>query len=653
MTLSEHNLIGQLFGKYKLLHLVSLEKENKAAVYKGVQDGLDRAVAIKVLSPEKAEDELVLARFKREQQATANLNHANIITVYDSGVHEGNHYFVTEFLQHQSLADRISEQGQLSIDYTLKLANDVLQALVYTHEKSVLHRNLNANSVCFDLRGSAIIVDFDTIKVLEADTLTQSGELVGSPIYMAPEQINGEKADERSDLYLVAALMYEALAGQRAFPGPPPKVRDEHKVPDLLAFNPEAPQELVEFINKGLAFEREERFQSAAEMLQQLEKLERRRNGRRAASRPVTTVPMEETRPLPAVKEEPQSQNIPLFPIGLIVLLFLAVFISLQPQGKVSLVEQSNSIGTNELQLSCRTNRACYAYVEYYASLDKLKRSEVLGKKAIHNFSLKGLESGTEYYYRFYFSHFPINKKSSSTGLFFSPEFSLHTLDEIKINLLSCAPMVRGALVTWTTNVDCLCLLRYGPTKECLFELESEEQNSSCDHQMTITGLEKGTKYFYLIEARQTKNSSLKERTPVSTFTTLFKEPKPQPDPSGVRSIVGSYVTKFQRMTEDERETLKKSVSDYLLLNPDKVLSQEKKRQLTSSPTNLENFHQRLSLFAHWREQLSAGGVELPFNENTMGKLQALQQVNANKACKKLDLHFKVLYQADRLIHGM
>ena len=191
-------LIGKVLGKYKIIE--RLGSGGMADVYKGIQVGLEREVAIKVLPPAFAADREMVKRFRRESQATAKLSHPNIITIYDSGEEEGYYYYVMEYLKADSLEDVLEKEQTLNVQRMIKIAQDIIKALVYTHDKDIIHRDLKPANIKFDLRENAIVTDFGLVKDLGETAITVSGCAMGTPQYMSPEQLRGEEADARSDL---------------------------------------------------------------------------------------------------------------------------------------------------------------------------------------------------------------------------------------------------------------------------------------------------------------------------------------------------------------------------------------------------------------------------------------------------------------------
>ena len=263
------DLVGKVLGKYKITERIG--SGGMAEVYKGLQVGLEREVAIKLLSPEHSQNLERLKRFRRESQATARLSHPNIITVYDSGEQDGYYYYVMEYLKAESLSELISENNGLEIKHALKIIKDILKALVYTHDKSIIHRDLKPGNIRFDLRGNAIVTDFGLVKDLDETSITMTGISLGTPQYMSPEQLLGEEVDSRSDIFQAGIILYEMVTGECPFQEITPYVEGSNETPPIpmpSKFNTEVSEELEELIFKCLQRMPEERYSTADEVLQ-------------------------------------------------------------------------------------------------------------------------------------------------------------------------------------------------------------------------------------------------------------------------------------------------------------------------------------------------------------------------------------------------
>ena len=207
---------GTQLGLFKIL--VPLGAGGMGEVYRAIDTKLDREVAIKVLSAEVANNPERLARFTREAKVLASLNHPNIATIF--GVEDG--ALVMELIEGETLGDRI-KKGPIPAEEAVQIAMEIAAALEYAHERGIIHRDLKPANVMVSNRVK--VLDFGLAKVRESldpdSTMTcetQLGVILGTAAYMSPEQAGGKPADARSDVFSFGVLLYEMLAGQRAFP---------------------------------------------------------------------------------------------------------------------------------------------------------------------------------------------------------------------------------------------------------------------------------------------------------------------------------------------------------------------------------------------------------------------------------------------------
>ncbi|HEX2274339.1 MAG TPA: serine/threonine-protein kinase [Acidimicrobiales bacterium] len=201
-----------------------LGRGGMAEVYAGTDRRLGRAVAIKLLSSEMAARPDVRARFEAEARSAASLSHPNAVAVYDTGEHEGVPYIVMERLPGETLADRVAA-GPLDPAWVRTMADEVLGALGTAHAAGLVHRDVKPANILLTADGRAKLADFGIAKSVEAAggaDLTGTGQILGTPAYLAPERLDGAPASPRADLWALGVVLYEALSGQRAFPGETP-----------------------------------------------------------------------------------------------------------------------------------------------------------------------------------------------------------------------------------------------------------------------------------------------------------------------------------------------------------------------------------------------------------------------------------------------
>lgn len=242
-------------------------------VYRATDEKLARAVAVKILhlplasSPEKVE------RFRHEAHAASSFNHANIATIYDYGaLPSGQPYLVMEFLNGKSLAELLKERGKLTQAEAVNLFAQACDALSCAHDSGIIHRDIKPNNIVIVENSVVKLVDFGLAKFVEEREdlrdLTRTGETVGTPPYMSPEQCTGKKLDHRSDIYSLACAMYESLTGVKAFSGAPLDCMNRQVVEPPSPFRVVAPHanvaaELELVVLKALEKEPDARFQKA------------------------------------------------------------------------------------------------------------------------------------------------------------------------------------------------------------------------------------------------------------------------------------------------------------------------------------------------------------------------------------------------------
>ncbi|HEX9888358.1 MAG TPA: Stk1 family PASTA domain-containing Ser/Thr kinase [Nitriliruptorales bacterium] len=208
-----------LAGRYRLGD--TLGRGGMAEVYEAHDEVLDRRVAVKVLLDRFREDAQFVARFRREAQAAASLNHANIVAVYDTGDHDGLPFIVMELVRGKSLQQAVREGG-LTEDRALEICAEVCAALSYAHGRSLVHRDVKPGNILLSESGQVKVTDFGIARAINAETVTQTAAVLGTAAYLSPEQAQGQAVDERSDIYSLGVVLYELLTGQQPFQGDSP-----------------------------------------------------------------------------------------------------------------------------------------------------------------------------------------------------------------------------------------------------------------------------------------------------------------------------------------------------------------------------------------------------------------------------------------------
>jgi len=281
-----------LNNRYRLLELVG--SGGMAVVYRGMDTLLQRQVAVKVLRESFAGDPAFLARFQREAQAAANLDHANIVTVYDVGQDGDRHYIVMEYVAGQDLKTLIRQSGRLSIDQALDIAMQISAGVGHAHKAGVIHCDIKPQNVLVTQDGRVKVTDFGIARALSESELTESDTVWGSPLYFSPEQAAGDPPSPASDVYSIGVVMYEMLSGQPLFQAEKPAalalMHMREDPPPLAARNPQVPPQLEWIIRKVLAKEPAARYRTAGQLVHVLE--EYRQHGAQVTGwQPVTPAP--------------------------------------------------------------------------------------------------------------------------------------------------------------------------------------------------------------------------------------------------------------------------------------------------------------------------------------------------------------------------
>jgi serine/threonine protein kinase/Tfp pilus assembly protein PilF len=269
-------MTGKTVSQYKILE--KLGEGGMGEVYLAEDTALNRRVALKFLPSSYASDPDFRARFKREAQAAAALNHPNIVTIHEVAEHEGRPFFAMEYVEGPSLKEALSAKD-VPMEKTVDLAVQVAEGLSAAHAAGVLHRDVKPQNVLLDAQGRVRILDFGLAKAVTDSMITETGSTLGTVAYMSPEQAQNVEADERSDIFSFGTVLYEMVTGQLPFKGEHHAaiiysiVNENHE--PLARYKADVPDALQNIVNKALRKEPDTRYQSAADLLADLKDLKR------------------------------------------------------------------------------------------------------------------------------------------------------------------------------------------------------------------------------------------------------------------------------------------------------------------------------------------------------------------------------------------
>ncbi|MFN8606416.1 MAG: serine/threonine-protein kinase [Vulcanimicrobiota bacterium] len=257
----------EMIGGYKVVR--ELGRGAMGTVYLAYQDNLGRELAIKLMAPEFVRDEEFVERFRREGRIAAKLRHPNIVQVYDFCDREGLYFIAMEYLGSRTLKNYVQDHGRVPVDDAVRLVDQLLAALDHAHRQGIVHRDIKPANVMVTDGNDAALTDFSIAQMKSASKLTQTGSVLGTPEYMAPEQFEG-KTDSRSDLYACGVILYEMLTGfspfhadtiaeimkKQLFTAPDPPTAVDFTIPEPIS----------QMVVKSLAKNPDDRYQTAAEM---------------------------------------------------------------------------------------------------------------------------------------------------------------------------------------------------------------------------------------------------------------------------------------------------------------------------------------------------------------------------------------------------
>jgi serine/threonine-protein kinase len=268
---------GRTIGRFTVLE--ELGRGGMGVVYRAQQNGLERPAVLKKLRRDLAEQDELLRRFEREARSAAAVHHQNVVTVYDQFQHRGDHYIAQEFVDGADLSKVLDRTGPLPWRIAGLVALEATRGLEAIHAQGTVHRDLKPANWLLGRRGEVKIADFGIALAPDGDPLTRPGLMVGSPPYMPPEQLVGERLDQRGDLFALGVILYEMLAGRTPYPEPSDEAaetwltqRQKERYPRLRKVARGVPRFLDRLVRQCLRGKPRTRIPSAAEVRRILER---------------------------------------------------------------------------------------------------------------------------------------------------------------------------------------------------------------------------------------------------------------------------------------------------------------------------------------------------------------------------------------------
>lgn len=304
------------YGRYQIVG--ELGKGTMGVVYKAHDPQIDRMVALKVLRPDRVTSKEFVARFLKEARAIGRLSHSNIVTIYDVGEDNGTVYIAMEYLEGEPF-NEVVKSGRLTLLENLEIARQVAETLDYAHRQGIVHRDIKPSNIILAKENQVKLTDFGIARIEDTSSVhqTQAGEILGTPVYMSPEQVMGQKVDGRSDLFSIGVILYEMIAGKRPFGGNNiaaifRAITQDTPVPPDQG-NPFVTKDLSDMVLKCLSKPPEDRFQT----------------GRQLADAITGIIPsVGQAGELSRQPDKGKSRKIPLFAAGLFVV-FITIAASL------------------------------------------------------------------------------------------------------------------------------------------------------------------------------------------------------------------------------------------------------------------------------------------------------------------------------------
>jgi eukaryotic-like serine/threonine-protein kinase len=326
-------VVGEkIAGRYEVEELVG--HGGMSSVYKARDSLLERHVALKILHQQYTSDDDFVERFKREARSVAQLQHPNIVTVIDRGEEEGRQYIVFEYIDGENLKELVVRKGRLEVREALDVALEIARGLAFAHQHGIVHRDVKPQNVLLNGDGHAKVTDFGIARTIEVDGMTQTGTVLGTSNYIAPEQATGKRVDAHSDVYALGAVLYELLAGDVPFPGDSfvaVAMKHVHEPPpDLMDVRRDVPPRVAAAVDRALAKDPGDRFPTMDAFAAELEG---------CLTELVHGVDGDRTMVIPARQRRPAQRRTSRWPLvvgGLALLAIAAIVIGLVATGHIN-----------------------------------------------------------------------------------------------------------------------------------------------------------------------------------------------------------------------------------------------------------------------------------------------------------------------------
>ncbi|HEV7893571.1 MAG TPA: serine/threonine-protein kinase [Pyrinomonadaceae bacterium] len=267
--MSNSLLLNSMVGEYRLIDF--LGEGGMGEVYRGVHAKLGRVAAVKVLNPAARREHGFVERFFNEARIQESLHHPNIAAVYDFTEVQGQPCIIMEYVDGDTLCDRVRPYGPLPTEEALRIFSSLVDAIAYVHSHGVIHRDIKSNNVKIGTQGQVKLLDFGIAKGGASPALTQTGNVIGTIEYLSPEQLSTGHADERSDIWALGVLLYEMMTGRVPFQAPTIGALcaqiSNAEYPPLRQLNPSAPADVANVVSRCLKKNAAERYQSASMLL--------------------------------------------------------------------------------------------------------------------------------------------------------------------------------------------------------------------------------------------------------------------------------------------------------------------------------------------------------------------------------------------------